>query len=241
MKAQIISFVFIAIFSAISVQAESISTSWQKTKNKLYKSVHNNYGVTFYVGCEWKNRKVDLESCGLQDSFGKNKRRLRTEAEHIWPISYFYKSNSKYRQCYYEAKKVRGSTRKYCFNNDINYKMAHNDLINLRVSVGAINQKRSNKPFSNRSRGENHQTFSSNGKSVLIDSRVVVPASDLRGDIARIGFYMIENYGLTLSKRQLSLIKEWHELDPISQDEIIYNKAVHKAQGKSNRFVSLEQ
>ena len=43
--------------------------SFTTAKNKLYKQIYNNAGETFYCGCDWSNRKTNLQSCGLQSFF----------------------------------------------------------------------------------------------------------------------------------------------------------------------------
>ncbi len=75
--------------------------SFTTAKNKLYSKVFNNSGETIYCGCDWSNRKTNLNSCNLQSYFPKKqrKRSLRTEAEHIIPPSWMLKVNNKTRQC----------------------------------------------------------------------------------------------------------------------------------------------
>ncbi|MCP4923779.1 MAG: hypothetical protein GY915_07105, partial [bacterium] len=123
--------------------------SFQKAKKNLYTKVYRNSGETLYCDCKWSNRKVDLSSCGLQSFFPKKqrKRAARTEAEHIIPASWMLKKDKKIRQCAIDAKEKKESARKYCQKYDLEYKAAHNDLVNLRPAVGQVNADRSNKPF----------------------------------------------------------------------------------------------
>jgi deoxyribonuclease-1 len=110
----------------------------------------------------------------------------------------------------------------------LNYKQAHNDLVNLFPAVGQINADRSNKPFVDVAKTK----VKSYGKcDVQIGSRGIVPPKKKQGDIARVAFYMSEKYGVTYSKRQLELFKQWNNQDPISQQERAHNKRVIKAQG----------
>lgn len=71
--------------ASISLNAADIPISFSKAKQKLYKSVYNNEGETFYVRCKWSKKKVDLSSCGLENSFSTKemKRAKRIEAEHV--------------------------------------------------------------------------------------------------------------------------------------------------------------
>jgi len=51
-----------------------------------------------------------------------------------------------------------------------------------------------------------------------------VPDISIRGDIARVAFYMRDTYGVTYSKRQASLFNEWDKQDAVSEDEVLLNK-----------------
>ncbi|WP_178861942.1 endonuclease [Thiomicrorhabdus cannonii] len=233
-----------ALFTALMISstlttAGQIATSFTQAKNNLYKGVFDNQGATFYTGCSWNKKKVDLASCGLENSFPtkEHKRALRVEAEHVIPASWFYKQNGTDRKCYLDAKQNKASPREYCQENDTNYSQAHNDLVNLRVAVGAINGQRSNKPFAESLSGDNKKTYRGNGKTMVITSRIVIPDTSIRGDIARIAFYMRDTYGVNYAKRQLELFKQWDQEDPVSDEERSLNKRIIKIQGHGNPYV----
>lgn len=243
MKTSILSLAFITVFiSSFHASAAQISTSFSKAKSKLYKQVYDNKGQTFYVNCDWAKKKVDLESCNLQNSFPKSqsKRSKRTEAEHIIPASWMYRKDGKYRQCYIEAKKIKESPRDHCQDVDPDYNQAHNDLVNLRPAVGSINGYRSNKPFANEISGKKERTFKGNGKKIVITSRLIVPDPSIRGDIARVAFYMRDTYGVTYSKRQAKLFEQWHQADRLSDEEVKLNKRIIKAQGQGNPYATID-
>lgn len=216
-----------------NVNAAQIPSSFNQSKAKLYKSVYQNQGQTFYAGCNWSKKKVDLSSCGLENSFSSKEknRALRTEAEHIIPASWLYKKNGQYRSCYLNAKSQKTSARKLCQAEDSEYRNAHNDLANLRPAVGAINAARSNKPFAESISGTKETTYKGNGKKIIISSRVAIPDISIRGDIARVAFYMQKTYGATYSKRQLSLFTKWNSEDPISEEEKTLAKRINAIQG----------
>ena len=180
-----------------------------------------------------------LESCGLQNSFPKKqmKRAKRIEAEHVIPSSWMYKKDGKWRQCVIDVKEVGKKKRKYCQKYDKQFRDAHNDLINLRPSVGQINANRSNKPFAEELSGKKRKTYQGDRKTIQISSRVVVPDDTIKGDIARIGMFMSSRYDLKLSKRVINLYKKWNKLDPVSQKEWVLNKRIEKVQGHGNPYV----
>jgi len=226
----IIVIISLFLISTVSIAATNKVVSFNTAKNKMYSKVFNNTGETLYCGCDWSAKKTDLKSCGLQSFFPKKqrKRALRTEAEHIIPASWMLKINNKTRQCALDSKAVKDSTRKYCQKHDLDYKQAHNDLVNLYPAVGQVNADRSNKPFVDTAKNK-VKTY---GKcDIEIGSRGIVPPSDKKGDIARVAFYMTEAYGVTYSKRQLELFKQWESEDPISTNERAHNRRIVKVQG----------
>lgn len=234
-------YLFFASMLAFSTTVTAdIASSFNSAKNKLYKEIYPNSGLTYYANCEWSKRKVDLSSCGLENSFPKKqmKRAKRTEAEHVVPASFLYKKGKVDRPCVTEAKSMKGvSARTHCQAVDIDYRNAHNDLVNLRPIVGQINANRSNKPFSGTPSGENLVTYRGNGKEIKITSRVAIPDVSIRGDIARIAFYMRDTYGVIYSARQTKLFEEWHMADPVDKEEYDLNMRILRSQGVGNKYV----
>lgn len=235
-------FLFLLTASLLTITftvSADITTIFVKAKSNMYKKVYANSGLTFYTNCEWSNKKVDLESCGLQNSFPNKlmKRASRTEAEHIIPVSWMLKKNKIERSCVAESKAHKDSPRKYCQKNDKEFRNAHNDLVNLRPAVGQLNANRSNKPFSDTLSGKKLVTYNGNGKTFKVASRVAIPDESIRGDIARVAFYMSDTYGVTYSKRQTQLFNEWNEEDVVSEEEVLLNNKIQKVQGKANHFV----
>ena len=231
-------FFLIVFIMHASLANADIPNSFSSAKQKMYKKVYNNEWTTFYTGCYWSAKKVSLESCGLADSFpsSANKRARRTEAEHVIPASWLYKKNKSWRDCYLDAKRLGMKARDYCQDNDLEFRNAHNDLVNLRPTVGQVNGLRSNKPFVEKISGEKITTLRAN-KKFIISSRGVIPDPSIRGDIARIAFYMRDKYKVDFSPRQEMLFFKWIEDDPVSEEEIELNKKIKEAQGTGNHYV----
>lgn len=91
-----------------------------------------------------------------------------------------------------------------------------------------INADRSNKPFVEAAKTD---VKSYAQCDIEIGSRGVVPTKNKQGDIARVAFYMSEKYGVSYSKRQLELFKQWDQQDPISEQERAHNKRIIQVQG----------
>lgn len=215
-----------------------IASLFSKAKLDLYNNVYQGRGETFYTGCLWETKSVNLESCNLQYSFpkGQLKRAKRTEVEHVIPASWLYKKNGKWRNCYIEAKQLDRKIREYCQQTDFEYRKAHNDLVNLRPVIGQINALRSNKAFSDKPSGQYIGTFVGK-KKMLVYSRLVIPDNSIKGDIARIAFYMMQKYGASYSNRQEILFFKWNDEDPVSDEEIFLNQQIMAVQGEANFYL----
>ena len=206
------------VFLTISnpVLADSPS-SFSKAKKIMYSKIYPDNQQTFYCGCDYSNRKTNLNSCGYQ--IRKNQRRAsRTEAEHVVPAYWLAKLTPEGRACWAKGTKLKGTNgRKYCLKNNKQFKQAHNDLMNLVPAIGEVNGDRSNYRFGMvageaRNYGSCDIEIDRSGKR---GSRRVEPAENVRGDIARIYFYMAGKYGLQLSRQSQQLMNAWNKLDPI--------------------------
>ncbi|CAC9538038.1 hypothetical protein, partial [uncultured Gammaproteobacteria bacterium] len=74
---------FLAIFLTFtsSIFAQSPS-SFYKAKKLLYKEIYKNRNKTFYCGCSYAGKVVNLESCNYKVR-KDTKRAKRVEVEHI--------------------------------------------------------------------------------------------------------------------------------------------------------------
>lgn len=226
-------FLLISLATSFLLVVESVNAapanSFRDAKHKLYNEVYNNTGNTVYCGCKWSGSNIDLASCGLQNAFIKgDQSRLRREAEHIIPASWFYKKNGKYRQCAKDAWNLHINARKYCQEHDADFRAAHNDLVNLFPSVGRINLERSNKPFAEH---VNTGKITYSKCTAMTGDKVFVPPLDMRGDIARVAIYMYHKYGVRYSNKQSILFNKWNAQDPISNEEKSRNRKIISSQG----------
>ena len=65
-------------------------SSFSKAKKIMYNKIYSDHQQTFYCGCDYSNRKVNLNSCNYQVRKNHN-RASRTEAEHIVPAYWIAK------------------------------------------------------------------------------------------------------------------------------------------------------
>jgi deoxyribonuclease-1 len=185
-------------------------------KNHLPRVWKNN--ETFYCGCSFKGKRISFKLCGYKPR--KNiKRARRLEWDHVVPASRFTTGLSR--------RKARKTSQKFNFMEA--------DLYNLVPSIGEVNGDRSNYNFGIVS-GEVRKY----GKcDIEIKNRAVEPNSIIRGDIARIYFYMSATYPkyIKLSKTELRMFREWDKFDPVDEVERKRAAMIKKIQGNKNRFV----
>lgn len=106
---------------------------------------------------------------------------------------------------------------------------AGSDLHHIRPSDPGENSRRGNKPFGNGSGG----TYE--------------PRDAVKGDVARILFYMMVRYSQTDSSypvtkvaTSLDMLLQWHKMDPVDSIEIYRNNKAYELQGNRNPFIDFE-
>ncbi|QIA63147.1 deoxyribonuclease I [Vibrio astriarenae] len=221
------------VFSAIAVQAAPNNFSHAKVlaKEKVYFD-QTDVG-TFYCGCQYEftgrsGGRINLESCGYE--VRKNETRAqRLEWEHIVPASNFGRA----RQCWQEG------GRKNCVRNDPVFAVMEADMHNLTPSIGEINGDRSNFNFS-----QFNQRSSFYGQcdfKVDFKNRLAEPRNEVKGQIARVYFYMFDRYGLNMSTAQQQILMLWDKTYPVSAWERERDERIAKQMGHSNPFVTGER
>ena len=106
---------------------------------------------------------------------------------------------------------------------------------NLKPAVGALNALRRNYRM-----GMIEDEVRAFDLRCKISDRRFEPRDEIRGDIARIYFYMDAAYpgrGV-LSKKQRKLFLTWHRLDPVSESERRLARKIEAIQGNANPFVT---
>lgn len=123
---------------------------------------------------------------------------------------------------------------------------AYTDVHHLRPCDASINSSRSNKDF------DNGGTAHSEATGCFSDSDSWEPRDEVKGDVARMMFYMEVryendgNYDLELQESipssgpnfaKLSVLQAWHQQDPVDNWEIIRNDKIFGYQGNRNPFI----
>lgn len=196
---------------------------------KILPDVYEGLNTTFYCSCPYTDKKVDLNACGYR--IRKDPRRAaRVEWEHVvpaWAIGH-------QRQCWQEG------GRSNCAKNDPVYAKAEGDLHNLTPAIGEINNDRSNYGFSVWTRNPGPDSTMYGKCQMLVDfkGRKVQPPENVRGKIARITFYMVNEYHLALSDQERRLYCVWAKAYPVDRWEQVRNQRIAAVQGNTNPFVS---
>jgi deoxyribonuclease-1 len=145
--------------------------------------------------------------------------------EHVFPMAWATKS-------------IDCGTRKQCRSNAL-FNLIESDLHNLYPSRSDINKARGSLRFAN-IMGETREFGAYCDFEVSKRQRAVEPRPEVRGDIARAMFYMVDRYPkakLEIFSKQKALLKAWHRADPPSANERRRNDLIERLQGNRNPFI----
>ena len=188
---------------------------------------------TFYCGCawEWMGRqggRIKQDSCGYKVRTDPI-RGARLEWEHLVPASTFGKA----RKCWQKG------GRPYCKKHDPMFNQMEGDLHNLVPVIGEINADRANYPFA-----ELPKTGYKHGQcefKVDFKKGRAEPRDEVKGTIARVYFYMHDQYGFRMSRAQQKLLLNWSSLYPPNEWELERDRRIKEHMGHSNPFVTGEK
>ena len=176
--------------------------------------------TTFYCNCEFDDSGIDLESCGYAPLNPDGIRTKRTEWEHVVPAEAFGHSFVEWREGHEDCIDTSGKPykgRRCALKTSALFKQMSKDPINLVQVIGELNARRSNFsmamiPGEKREFGE---------CDIELENHKIEPRPEIRGDIARIYFYMDETYpghGI-VSRKNKKLFRSWAEADPLDENE----------------------
>lgn len=188
---------------------------------------------TFYCGCSWSwagasGGRVDHGSCRYGVRKQEN-RAARLEWEHVVPAWVM----GHQRQCWQEG------GRRNCRSNDPVFSAMEADMHNLVPSIGEVNGDRSNYRFG-MLQGE-PRGYGQCDVEVDFKQRTVEPRPEVRGQIARIYFYIHDRYDLNMSKQQQRLFIAWNKEHPVTSWERQKDQRIADIMGHHNPFVTGER
>ena len=213
-----------------------------RTAKKRLKEVYADRRETFYCGCAFSpDKAVDWESCGYRPR--KNAKRAgKMEVEHVVAAEAFGHAFVSWREGHPDCVKKKGKDKgkrykgRKCARkvSELFQRMA-SDLHNLQPSVGEVNGDRKNYSMQEIP-GEAREYGACD---VEISGRKIEPRESIRGDIARIYFYMDQAYpgrGIVGRKRK-RILEAWDKADPVDDWERTRNQRIARIQGNANPFV----
>lgn len=206
------------------------------------KRVYQGQERTFYCDCpfQWQGKTggaVDIAACGYQiyskqqpPSDATVARAMRIEAEHLVPISWL----GRQRQCWQQG------GRKQCQQSDPVFRKMEGDPHNLVPAIGQVNGLRSDFKYGMLATPK-HPQFGQCPMVIDSKAKIAMPKADIRGDIARVYFYMVKQYGLKLAKQDQQLLQAWAKQDPVDHWERQRAKRIANLTGLINPYVETTQ
>lgn len=211
------------IFALIIILSNLSAISFSQTKKVLLKKIYFDNQFTFYCGNPYeikqikgKQRTVIIEDkkyySPKNSSFfnffanSNNERSKVVEWEHVVPIQVLAQNLP----CW------KDGGRKAC-NKDNTFRAMESDMYNLVPAIGEINNDRSNYKFGDKL--PKKQQYGKCEFEVDSKNKIAYPKKEIRGDIARIYFYMSNKYNFKISKQEKIMFEKWNQEDPISQWE----------------------
>lgn len=222
-------------FMAADVHASPRGNQTIKTFGQAKKKISSIYAdnqKTFYCSCRYKGRSIKRDVCGYVP-LKNNRRAKRVEWEHVVPASRFGKRFYSWKHGHSACKGKRG--RKCARKVSAEFRFMEADLYNLVPAIGELNGRRGNYHFG-LIPGEERRFGICDFE---IQNKKVEPRPEIRGNIARIYFYMAWAYPehIQLTSREKSLYSRWSLNDPIDEWERKRADEIRKIQGNINPFV----
>ena len=155
---------------------------------------------------------------------------MRVEWEHVFPVS---KAIGAFPEC--RKSNGKNYSRKDCLKLSKEFEELEANMYNLMPSVGSLNAHRSNYSYA-LIPGEKREWGSCDFE---IDNKKVEPKEDIRGDIARVYFYLNQKYPRVgvISRKNKNLFEAWDKEDPVDEEECKLNKLKAQYQGDINNYV----
>jgi deoxyribonuclease-1 len=211
--------------------------SFSQAKRILIREVYRGHQTTFYCGSQYTQGKYVVHNNGYVPR-RKSRRARQLEWDHVVPLYSFGYRFSEWRDGHPECLDTRGKPfkdRNCAAKVNIKFRFMQSDLYNLVPAIGEIRGQKSNYDYG--MIPEEKQGFGDCDIEIAINK--VEPPSEVRGEIARIYFYMdwaYPGYDI-ISEKNKNLFKAWDKQDPIDTWECERAQRIEKIQKNENPFV----
>ena len=208
-----------------------------KAKRILMREIYRAHQATFYCGSQYTQGKHVIHNNGYVPR-RKSRQARRLEWEHVVHLDYFGYKFSEWRDGHPACidtlgRPFKGVNCAEKMNRRFRYMQC--DLYNLVPAIGEITGLRSNHSYG-MIKGEK-QKFGT--CDVEIAGNIIEPPQGVRGDIARIYFYMdwaYPGYDI-LGEKDKRLFKAWDRQDPVDAWECQRAKRIEGIQMNENPFI----
>jgi len=211
--------------------------SFTKAKRILIRQIYRGHQTTFYCSSQYTQGKHVIHNNGYVPQ-RKSKRARRLAWDHVVSLNAFSDKFSEWRDGHPACLDSMGRPfkgRNCAEKMNIKFRYLQSDLYNLVPAISEIKWLRSNSRFG-MIQGE-AQNFGN--CDIEITSDTIEPPLEVRGDIARIYFYMdwaYPGYDI-IRKNDSQLFKTWNKLDPVDAWECLRAKRIEEIQKNENPFV----
>ena len=183
-------------------------------------------GNLWVVGSVCGYRAKDL----ITSSGKPNARTTRIEWEHIVPADWIATGFGCQDDTRSECRQIPG------------FEAAEGDLFNLVPAIGELNGDRNARlygdiPGEPRVYGACDFEVDASGDGPAHLRGMAEPMPSIRGDLARVWFYMIDRYNLVLPDNFKAMLQAWSVLDPIDKAERERHAVIAAEMGWSNPFI----
>ena len=209
--------------------------SFSKAKKLLRSQVYFDRRETFYCATPFDEKLNLIADKSYKAKNPKSKRSKKVEWEHVVPAHAFGQNFKEWREgdasC--QTKKGKKFKGRNCArkSNKI-FRQMEADPYNLVPAIGELNSDRSNFSFA-----EIAEASKKYGEcDFKIKDRKVEPRDAVKGDIARVYFYMQLTYPQAnlISRKNKSLFEAWDKLDPVDTWECLRFQRIKNATGMNN-------
>jgi deoxyribonuclease-1 len=227
-------------FPALSLAGgNTTNQSFSKAKRLLLNEVYADHRLTFYCDCPYTSKeRVIFQADKFSPAVKHRKRADRIEWEHVVPAHAFGQSFREWREGDPDCvdKKGKAFKGRNCAQKvNMEYRYMQADMYNLVPAIGQVNALRSNYSYA-MIPGEPRRFGNCD---MEIEDNKAEPRPEIRGDIARIYFYMDDAYPNrgVISRKNKKLFEAWDKADPIDDWERERARRIERIQGNKNKFV----
>jgi deoxyribonuclease-1 len=211
--------------------------SFSKAQRILIKEIYRCHQTTFYCGSQYTQGRYVIHNAGYIPK-RKSRSARRLEWDHVVPLTSFGYKFSEWRDGHPECLDARSRPfkgRNCAEKVNRKFRLMQSDLYNLVPTIGEIRRLRSDRNYG--MIPEEIQQFGDCDLEIAFDK--VEPPSEVRGDIARVYFYMDWAYPDFdfIAEEDRKLFKSWNEQDPVDSWECERAKRIERIQKNENPFV----